>query len=181
MNAPLKPDLVQQLEAVRTSPPRSVAPVYINLTGQLADEVRRVALARGEAPQVLAKAILSKALHDGYAEEALAEARSDTIAPGHGRRPVGNFGTMTSRQCAVLYLLGTHGGRDGWCIKSAKVLASMMPGIITENGVCQVTRWLAARDIVAIDSAPGEYPRLIRLTDLGRTLFDELAGDIGHG
>lgn len=181
MNAPVKPDIVEKLKAVRVSPPRSVPPVYISLSGQLADEYRRIALARGEAPQVLAKAILMKALRDGYAEHALGEVRAEQIAEGHGRRPVGGFGTLTSKQCAVLYLIGSQGGREGWCMTSASLLAKRMPGIVTTMGVCRIIRWLAEREIIEFGSPPGEYPRLITLTALGRAMFDELAGDLGHG
>lgn len=156
-------------------------PLHMAFRGALADGLRRIAEARRETPQALAMAIVARALQDGTAEEAIAADRAEQLCGGHGRRPFGDAGDLTMQQCAVLYLIGGHGGMKGWCGWSAAALARIMPGVVSETNVSYVVAVLVRRGLIVRGPKVGSSPRPMRLTDLGRAVWCELSGDFDHG
>lgn len=159
----------------------SVEPVRTVFTGAAADALRRIADARHESPDVLARAIVERALHDGAAEELLGADRAEDVASGHGRRPVAGQ-SLTRLQCAVLFLVGGHGGATGWCGWSAAALAGLMPAGLEMTGKALTSILLALARHGLIERGPlvSGAPRHMRLTDLGRAVYAELSGD-DHG
>lgn len=159
--------------------PRAKAPppLHMAFRGLLADGLRRIAQARQETPQALAAAIVARALQDGSAEETLGEDRAETLAGGHGRRPFDGVGALTLQQCAVLYLVGAHGGQRTWCGWSAAALARLMPGTVSETYVTTVVAALARKRLIERTPQLGRAPRRMRLTELGKAVWAELSGD----
>lgn len=153
-------------------------PVRAIHRGFAADALRRVAHGRGEDPAVLAIAIVERALRDGTAEELLGEDRAEDIASGFGKRPVAGI-SLTRLQCAVIYLVGGHGGMSGWCAWSGDALARLLPPQVEASGkyVTQIISMLAARGLIERRPQVGNMPRHCRLTELGRAVYGELAGD----
>lgn len=150
-------------------------PVRLVFTGEDARALRRVAHARRENVAVLARAIVARALRDGSAEDMLGEERAEEIAGGHGRRPVAGE-SLTKLQCAVLYLIGEHGGATRWCGWSAAALARLMPGDVCGKQVAGVVLTLERRELLMRTAQLGNAPRLMRLTDIGLAVYRELAG-----
>lgn len=171
------------MSAALLEPPRGETPppLHMAFRGALADGLRRIAGARQETPQALAAAIVARALQDGSAEEALGAARSEQLCGGQGRRPIEGVGTLTMQQCAVLYLIGGHGGMTGWCGWSAAALARLMPGVIGEANVAYVVGALARKHLIVRRQSASGSPRMMKLTDLGRAVWRELSGDFGDG
>lgn len=160
---------------------QAAQPVHTAFTGSSADRLRRVAMVRGETPQALARAIVAQALKDGSAEEGLGEARAETLAGGQGRRLFGGVGPLTMQQCAVLYLIGNHGGARGWCGWSAAALARLMPDAINVQHVSGVIATLAQKGLIERAQRLGRSPRLMRLSELGHAVWDELSGGLDDG
>lgn len=156
----------------------TVRPVHVGFTGAEAETLRAIAECRGETPQALAKAVLAAALRDGYAEQVLADARAEALAPGHGRRPVSDDATMTARQCAVLYLIGSHGGLNAWCAWSATALERLLAGDLGQGSARHIIDWLCRNQLVERGERVGNMPRLMRLTTRGAEIYAELAGDL---
>lgn len=154
-------------------------PLTVAFRGLAADGLRRIAAARHESPQVLAAAIVEQALRNGSAEEALGDARAETLTGGQGRRPFEGAGALTMRQCAVIYLIGNHGGVTGWCGWSASALAQLMPGGSVQT-VLDILPVLARRGLIERGPQVGRMPRPSRLTELGRAVHAELSGDVAE-
>lgn len=152
-------------------------PLHMAFRGALADGLRRIAEARQETPQALAAAIVARALQDGSAEEVLGDGRAEHLAGGQGRRPFEGAGTLTLQQCATLYLIGAHGGLRTWCGWSAAALARLMPDTVNEKNISDVVSALARRGLISRSPQLGRAPRRMRLTELGRAVWEELAGD----
>lgn len=166
--------------AILPAPPPLVddgEPVRLVFTGEDARNLRRVAHARRENVAVLARAIVAQALRDGSAEDMLGEARAEELAGGHGRRPVAGE-SLTKLQCAVLYLIGEHGGAKAWCGWSCPALARLMPEEISDKQIAGVVLTLERRRLLERAPQAGNAPRLMRLTDVGLAVYRELAGDV---
>lgn len=106
---------------------------------------------------------------------------AENLAGGHGRRPFEGVGSLTVQQCAVLYLIGGHGGMDNWCGWSAMALARLMPGAINEANVYEILAALARKRLIVRGPQLGRSPRPMRLTDEGAAVWHELSGDFGDG
>ncbi|MEO3386030.1 hypothetical protein [Mesorhizobium sp. CAU 1741] len=174
----------QQADAVLVDArPRQPAPkpLHVAFRGPTADALRRVADARQESPQALAAAIVERALRNGTAEEGLGEARAEQLAGGQGRRPFGEACDLTLKQCAVIYLVGSHGGAKGWCGWSAAALARLMPDTVDGGNVVDVLAALARRGLVERARQAGRAPRPCRLTELGFAVYAQLAGEFDDG
>lgn len=174
----------QQADAeILAALPRAKAPepLHVAFRGMNADGLRRIAGARQESPQVLAAAIIARALQDGTAEEALGEARAEHLAGGQGRRPFGEAGDLTLKQCAVVYLVGRHGGAKSWCGWSATALSRLMPDIVDAGNVVDALAALVRRGLIERGPQHGRAPRPCRLTDLGLAIYIELAGEFDDG
>lgn len=158
-------------------PPETVLPVHAVYRGATADALHRVAAGRRETPQALAVAIVERALRDGMAEEILGDDRAERMVAGYGRRPVADGQTLTMQQCAVLYLIGGHGGMTGWCGWSAAALARLMPDVINGDNVARVLTVLSQRGMIERAPLAAGMARPVRLTELGRAVWRELSGD----
>lgn len=162
-------------------PPATVLPVHAVYRGATADALHRVAAGRRETPQAIAVAIVERALRDGRAEEILGDERAELMVAGHGRRPVAGGETLTMQQCAVLYLIGGHGGMTGWCGWSANALARLMPDVVSKDNVANVLLVLSRKGMVERAPLASGMARPVRLTELGRAVWRELSGGFGDG
>lgn len=165
-------------EALRRATP---PPLHVAFRGEIADGLRRIAQGRQETPQALAAAIVAMALQDGYAENELGPDRAENLAGGHGRRPFAGVGSLTVQQCAVLYLIGGHGGMHNWCGWSANALARLMPDAVNEGSVYDILAALARKGLIVRRPQLGRSPRPMRLTDAGAAIWQELSGDYDDG
>lgn len=176
------PELIARQNAARSvavvpARRRASEELHIAFTGLVADGLRRHALSRGESPQVLAAALLARLLETDMAGD-LIEGRAEFEAGGQGRRPFGEAGQLTLRQCAVIHLVGIHAGLDGWC----HLTMAALTGLLRHESkmlVPDVLHAMERRGIVMRGRRMGRGSATPwALSELGRAVFDVLAGEV---
>ncbi|RUU29744.1 hypothetical protein [Mesorhizobium sp. M6A.T.Ce.TU.016.01.1.1] len=171
----------QKAEQAQHRPPRRIvpAPVHVAFHGHLAEGLRQCALGRGESPQVLAAALLARLLETDMANDLIGDGRAEYEAGGQGRRPFGDAGQLTLRQCAVIHLIGTHASPDGWCRLSIASLTKLLPHE-GKHVVPQVLTALEHRGVLVRGRRYGTgTPTPWSLSEAGKIVFDILAGEAG--
>ncbi|TPJ75814.1 hypothetical protein FJ422_30825 [Mesorhizobium sp. B2-6-3] len=169
----------QKMAARQTRPvrPRASETLHVAFSGPVADGLRRQAVARGESPQVLAAALLAKLLETDMANDLIGEGRAEFEAVGQGRRPFGEAGYLTLRQCAVIHLVGMHADDDGWCRMSMYALTALLRHE-TKMLVPNVLTAMEARGIMVRGRRIGRgAPTPWALTPVGKAIFEVLAGE----
>lgn len=151
------------------------APLHVALPGALAESIRLMAARRGDHPQVLVAALMSKLVDDiGRVDDLMGDSVAAQAAPGQGRRVFDSFPQgLTQRQCGVIYVVGFHADEDGVFRKQLIKIGIILNGVeITSIG--DVLAALGRKGLVK--QVPGrEGKRHWQLTRSGRRVFKELS------
>jgi hypothetical protein len=150
-------------------------PLHIALPGNLAEEVRELAEARGDHPQAMVAQLVRRVL-DGDMAAGLLAPQVDAPEPepvGQGRMAFQNVeGTLTELQCGVIYVLGFHADDDGvFRFQATKI--GLILGKGSQNHVASILSVLVERGLV--EQVSGRLKnRHWKLTWRGRSVFREL-------
>lgn len=152
--------------------------LHVTFSRDLSNALCAEAEKRGVRPQVLVAGVASGVVRGGLFDAVLDGDDPRQLAGGHARGAVSG---LTLIQEAVLYLIGLHAGRDGWCRYSAAKLAELsatatVGGVQGALGVLRANRLIARGEPLAPRS-----PVPFRLTPAGRALYARLSGTDGEG
>lgn len=162
------------LDSAKTMTP---PPLHVALPGTLAEGVRRLAMRRGDHPQVLVAALMSKLVDDvARVDDLMGECVAAQEAPGQGRRVLDSFPQgLTQRQCGVIYVLGFHADEDGVFRKQLIKIGIILNGVEITS-ISDVLAALGRKGLV--EQVRGrEGKRHWQLTKLGRFVFKELSSE----
>lgn len=156
---------------------RSVTPppLHVALPGNLAEEVRELAEARGDHPQAMVAQLVRRVLDGDLAAGLLApQVNMQDLEPvGQGRATFEHVaGTLTELQCGVIYVLGFHADADGVFRYQATKIGLIL-GKGSQNHVASILSVLVERGLV--EQVSGRLKnRHWKLTWRGQSVFREL-------
>ncbi|EKF17082.1 hypothetical protein [Nitratireductor pacificus] len=129
-------------------------------------------------PQVLVKAAINAILAGGLLDAVIDGDDARQLSGGHGR----DLATgLTMLQSGLIYLIGTHAGRDGACRYSISGF-QMLLDTGSWSGVRNGLSWLVMHGYIArVGTGSRLTVQAYRLTHRGGAVFAQLAGHGGDG
>ena len=151
--------------------------LHVAFTRELSGRLRDAAAARGLTPQVLVAGALACMLDRELLDSVFLRTDPHDAAGGQAKHPNG----LTHLQCAILFLVGQHAGRDGTCHLSTNSFAYLIGGASQTAVQASLLRLVNARLLRRETKrfAGGVQP--YSLTAGGAKIAAQLSGEMPNG